>query len=80
MRDGEVVDMDIDLNTSVCPMNVSLNRSGLVRMVFDEKPADATTTNFPRPEIRNRRVLKIKVMCARVAVGVQIFICHQKNR
>ena len=65
------VDMDVDLNTSV-PMNISLNRSGLVRIVSEEKPA-SEPTRFPRPEIRQQRVLteRIKVACARVAVGVQ---------
>ena len=70
----ETVEMEIDdLNTSAGTLNISLNISGLARIVLDEKPANSSTTTFPRPEIRNQRTLteRIKLTCARVAVGAQ---------
>ena len=70
-EDDTVVDMDIESSITEI-MNVSANRSGLIRIV----PADDQITGsiqYPRPEIRRERVLteKIKTTCARVAVGTQ---------
>ena len=70
-EDDTVVDMDID-GSFVEPMNVSLNRSGIIRIASADNPTTGPT-QFPRPEIRRERVLseKIKITCARVAVGAQ---------
>lgn len=74
--DEAIERMEIDLPPTVDPVSPSRNRSGLAREVIEAQSSHCITNipfECPRPEIRRQRLLteRIKVACARVAVGAQ---------